>query len=383
MKKYLTQRSLIYILFFISLISALRGMFFPLASDEIQYAEIGKNIITKGQYSLFGQPSTFTPTLPFLVALFYLKSIPALGFVLVRIFNLILMIIGLRFCFLFLKKIPISTNIALLIILLSATNNVIVTWCTAIYPESILFCFFWIFLYYIIDRIESPKQVLYFLIPLSFLIITRYLFVVFLVIAGYYILKYLIRLYLAKDYRSIYKVIMISFICMLPLLVWFKYVLFVENEVYLDQSYFKRFKENDILYNIKSGLGLLKHDEAMRVNGIPAFISLFVPITGLRNWIVSLGLIVVFCYGFFTKRNVKNLRIVSLSIFLVMGGLIMAGTGFSRYWLILLPAFWIGFYLFYTSFKLNEKHFEKLALLLSIIYILNEFRLDYMLLNKL
>ncbi|HNP32563.1 MAG TPA: hypothetical protein PKN96_04675 [Flavobacterium sp.] len=383
MKKILTQKNLIYALLVISFVSALRGMFFPLASDEIQYAEIGKNIVTKGQYSLFGQPSTFTPTLPFLVALFYFKSMPTIGFIFVRIFNLLLMVIGLKFCFSFLKKINIPTNISLLIILLSATNNVIVTWCTAIYPESILFCFFWMFLYYVIDRIESPKQILYFIIPLFFLIITRYLYGVFLLIAGFYILEYLIRLFNQSEYKTIYKVIVISFICLVPLLLWFKYVLSVENEVYLDQSYFKRFKDNDIFYNIKCGLGIIKHDEAMRINGIPAFISLFVPMTGLRNWIVSLGLIFIFSYGFFTKWKVRAYRTVALAVFLVMLGLIFAGTGFSRYWLVLLPACWIGFYLFYTSLKVNEKYFEKLALILSVVYVVNELRIDYMLLNKL
>jgi hypothetical protein len=383
MKKIFTTTNLIYALLVISFVSALRLMLFPLASDEIQYAEIGKNIVTKGQYSLFGVPSTFTPTLPFLVALFYIKSMPALSFVLIRIVNIVLMTIGFRFCYLFLKKINISANIALLIVLLSATNDTVVTWCTAIYPESILFCFFWMFLYYVIDRIESPKQILYFLVPLFFLIITRYLYGVFLLIAAYYIVEYLMRLYAAKDFKSIYKVILISFICLVPLLLWFKYVLMVENEVYLDQSYFKRYKDNDLFYNIKAGLGLIKHEEVMRINGIPAFVSLFVPVTGLRNWIASVGLILVFCYGFYTKWNSKEFRLVAIAIFLVMIGLIFAGTGFSRYWLVLLPAIWVGFYLFFISFKFNEKYFEILALMLSILYVLNELRLDYMLLNKL
>lgn len=383
MKEYITTRNLIYVLFFVSFLSALRGIMLPLAADELQYAEIGKNIVTKGQYSLFGEPSTFTPVLPFLVSLFYMKSAPALGFALVKIFNLILMVIGLRFCFLFLKKVNIPVNIALIIILLSVTNNTIVSWSSLIYPESILFCSFWIFLYFIIDRIEYPKQVLYILIPLFFLIITRYLYAVFLLIAGYYIFEYLIRLYVAKEFKSVYKVILISLICFVPLLLWFKYVMFVESQIHLDQSYFKRFKDNGIVYNIQAGLGLIKHDEVARVNGIPAFISLFVPVTGLRNWIVSIGLILVFCYGFFTKWKIKEFRIIALSIFLVMGGLIFAGTGFSRYWLVLLPAFWIGFYLFFISFKLNEKYFEKLALMLSVLYVFNELRLDYMILNKL
>ena len=383
MKFFLNSKFIIYSLLLISFLSSLRNLMFPLVGDELQYAEIGKNIITKGNYSLYGIPSTFTPSLPFLVALFYSKSFPVIGYAMVKLVNLLLMIIGLRFAYLFLKKINLSSTVSLLIVLLTATNNVFVNWTTAIYPEAILFCCLWIFLYYIIDEIQSPKQVFYFLIPFVLLMMTRYLYGVFIIIIGYYILNYFIDRYKKNDFKSIYQVLLISIVCMLPLLVWFKYVYLVEKEVYVDQSYFTRFKNNDLFYNIKAGLGLVKHDEVGKINGIPAFVSLFVPVTGLRNWLVSILLIASFCFGFITNWKSKEIKLLFIAIALVMLGLIIAGTGFSRYWLVLLPGFWVGFYLLFNYFKIKDSFFEKCALLLSMIYVANELRLDLLIYNKL
>jgi hypothetical protein len=383
MKFFLNSKFIIYSFLLISFLSSLRNLMFPLVGDELQYAEIGKNIIIKGEYSLYGIPSTFTPSLPFLVALFYSKSFPVIGYTMVKLVNLLLMIIGLRFAYLFFKKINLSSTVSLLIVLLTATNNVFVNWATTIYPEAILFCCLWVFLYYIIDKIQSPKQVFYFLIPFVLLMMTRYLYGVFIIIIGYYILNYFIDRYQKKDFKSIYQVLLISMVCMLPLLLWFKYVFLVEKDLYVDQSYFTRFKNNDLFYNIKAGLGLVKHDEVGKINGIPAFVSLFVPVTGFRNWIVSILLIASFCFGFITNWKSKEIKLLFIAIALVMLGLIIAGTGFSRYWLVLLPGFWVGFYLLFNYFKIKDSYFEKCALLLSMIYIANELRLDLLIYNKL
>lgn len=383
MKFFLNSKFIIYSFLLISFLSSLRNLMFPLVGDELQYAEIGKNIIIKGEYSLYGIPSTFTPSLPFLVALFYSKSFPVIGYTMVKLVNLLLMIIGLRFAYLFFKKINLSSTVSLLIVLLTATNNVFVNWATTIYPEAILFCCLWVFLYYIIDKIQSPKQVFYFLIPFVLLMMTRYLYGVFIIIIGYYILNYFIDRYQKKDFKSIYQVLLISMVCMLPLLLWFKYVYLVEKDLYVDQSYFTRFKNNDLFYNIKAGLGLVKHDEVGKINGIPAFVSLFVPVTGFRNWIVSILLIASFCFGFITNWKSKEIKLLFIAIALVMLGLIIAGTGFSRYWLVLLPGFWVGFYLLFNYFKIKDSYFEKCALLLSMIYIANELRLDLLIYNKL
>lgn len=383
MKSILNIKYVIYTLLFISFLSSLRNLLFPLVNDELQYAEIGKNIITKGEYSLAGFPSTYTPTLPFLIALFYSKSFPFLGLIAVKLFNLMLMIIGLRFSYLFLRKTNVPSTISLAIIMLTAVNNVTVAWSTAIYPDALLFCFFWIFIYFIIDEIKSPKQIFYFLIPFSILVITRYLYGVCLLIVGYFILNYCIKLYKEKDFKSIYKILFYSIICFLPLFIWFKYVYLVENGSYIERSYFLRFKEKDAFYNIKAGLGLIQHAEVDKINGIPAFISLFIPATGLRNWIVSIVLIAAFCFGYISKWRIKEYRLVFILIILIMLGLIVAGTGFNRYWLVLLPGFWLGFYFCFNRFKIKDHYFEKLALIASIIYVINELRLDVLILNKL
>jgi len=382
MRQLLNFKYLCYALLVVSFISSLRNLILPPVFDEIQYAEIGKNIITKGEYSMFGVPCTFTPVLPFLVSLFYIKSFPALGFALVKLVNLILMIVGLRYCFLYLKKLNLPQNIALLIILVSAVNNAFVTWSTVIYPESILFCAFWMFIYNISDEIKTNKQVIGILIPLVLLIITRYLYAVLGVVFVYVVLRYLINLYKQKNVQSIGQVVLFSFLCLLPLLIWFKYVFSIEIDNHLNQSYFTRFKDNDLFYNIKAGLGIIKHDEVDKVNGIPAFISLFVPVTGLRNWIGSILLILFFSIGLWSKWKSEQYRVLTLSIFLVMLGLIVAGTGFSRYWLVLLPGFWLGFYHFFTLFKFKEKYFMFFVIGLSTLYVMNEVRLDYVILNR-
>ena len=111
-------------------------------------------------------------------------------------------------------------------------------------------------------------------------------------------------------------------------------------------SYFNRFKtDNQLLYNMKAGLGLIQHHEAGKINGIPAFISLFVPITGFRNYLLSLVLILSFIYGYVRKNNTEGIKILLTSIVLLMTGLIFAGTGFSRYWLNSITRFstWILF----------------------------------------
>ncbi len=383
MKFFETVKYIIYTLLFITLISSLRNLFFPLIADELQYAEIAVNCMTKGAYSLSGVPSTFTPTLPFLIALFYSKSFPIVGFAAVKFFNLILMIVGLRFVHLTLKKVNIPANISLIIVLLTAVNTIFVSWSTAVYPEAILFCFFWIFIFYVLDEIKSPRQILFFLIPFSILVITRYLYGVCIFIVGYFIWNYLIKLIQSKDYQNIYKLVLYSLVCVLPLIIWFKYVYLVEKEITIEQSYFTRFKENDIFYNIKAGLGIIQHAEVNKINGIPAFVSLFLPVTGLRNWIISIGLIAAFCFGYISKWKIKEYRLIFITIILIMLGLIVAGTGFSRYWLVLLPGYWLGFYFCFSYLKIEDNYFEKISLLLAVIYVINELRLDYLIVSKL
>jgi hypothetical protein len=169
----------------------------------------------------------------------------------------------------------------------------------------------------------------------------------------------------------------------LPLIFWFKYVYNIEQNNLSEISYFNRFKtENQLLYNIKSGLGIIKHSEVNRVNGIPAFISLFIPITGLRDYVTSIILILAFIYGYIRKNNSLGIKILLTAILLTMLGLIFAGTGFSRYWLILLPSFLLGYYFLVQKLNIKDKWFVYVSQIVCFIYIVNEIRIDFLILNK-
>ena len=148
-------------------------------------------------------------------------------------------------------------------------------------------------------------------------------------------------------------------------------------------SYFNRFKaDNQFLYNIKAGLGLIQHHEVGKINGIPAFISLFIPITGFRSYLLSIGLILAFIFGYVKKVHSEGIKVLLISIVLIMTGLIFAGTGFNRYWLILLPGFFLGYYLLGTMLKVKDRWFIYASQVLCLIYIVNELRIDYLILNK-
>ncbi len=191
------------------------------------------------------------------------------------------------------------------------------------------------------------------------------------------------RYYKASSRAQLQKLIKYSVLCTLPVLLWLKYVSNIEQNDLAELSYFSRFKaENPTLYNIKSGLGIIKHEEVNRINGIPAFASLFVPIDGFRNFILSIGLILAFVIGYFRKNNPLGAKLLITAISLTMLGLIFAGTGFSRYWLILLPGFILGYYFLASKFNIPDKWFVYTSYAICFVYIINEFRLDYLIINK-
>ncbi|GIZ07481.1 hypothetical protein FUMI01_02080 [Flavobacterium sp. UMI-01] len=136
------------------------------------------------------------------------------------------------------------------------------------------------------------------------------------------------------------------------------------------------------MYNIKCGLGLEKHYEVSRVNGIPAFTSLFVPITGFRNFYLSLVLLLAVFFGLYQK--VKNTIVFNflITFFLVMFGFVLAGTGFNRYWLVLLPIIYLGYFFIYDKYIHNPTIFIKIIQIISVILILNEIRITSLILNK-
>src|SRR5690606_28819801 len=106
------------------------------------------------------------------------------------------------------------------------------------------------------------------------------------------------------------------------------------------------------------------------------------PIHGFRSWILSIILILFFCMGFLSKWKYSNFRILFLTILMVMGGFVFAGTGFSRYWLLMLPGYVLGFYLFSKFLNLDDKFFVVAAKVVAVIYVINELRLDVKVLSN-
>tara|TARA_R110002050_G_scaffold74772_5_gene160185 strand:- start:2640 stop:3785 length:1146 start_codon:yes stop_codon:yes gene_type:complete len=374
---FIKQEKIFTIIFLFSLVSLLRSLILPLQADELTYAMISDNILT-GKYYQVNHPSTVSPIIPFIMSFFKVNSFPQLGFLLHKLFNIGLMIFGFRFAYLFLKKEQINQRVVIAILALTATNTVGIAFFPSLYPEAILFFCFWGFMFYLNSELNTSTY-LKALILFLLLAITRYLYL----ILGVLILFKFYQYYKHRDRKSIYKLITYSFILTFPLLFWFKYVYNIEMQNLSEISYFNRFKTNNqLLYNIKAGLGLIQHHEVNKINGVPAFISLFVPITGFRNYLLSIVLIIAFIYGYVKRTNTEGLKVLLTSIILLMLGLILAGTGFSRYWLILLPGFLVGYYLLGTKFKMRNEWFIYASQIMCFIYIANELRLDYLVLSK-
>jgi len=361
----------------ISVLSSLRALFVPLAFDEITYLKLSNNILS-GQYFIKNSPSSIAPAIPFLFAIFKVKSYPLLGFILHKVFNIMLAILGGRYFYLFVKKQQLKQTVILALLALIAVNPNSVAWFSSLYPEALLFFSLWGFIFYVtepISKIVLIKTLTFFVL----MVFTRYVYAILGIIILYKYYDYL------RNNFSKYGIMIIkySLLFAIPVLLWGKFILNIENQNLSEISYFDRFKtESPILYNIKCGLGLEKHYEVDKINGIPAFATLFVPKTGFRNYGFSLLLIFGFIYGLLTQRLMLNVRVLFLTTLLIMLGLIIAGTGFSRYWLVLLPSFCLGYYYLFQKLGLKDLYFVRFSQLIALIYIVNEIRLDIMILNK-
>lgn len=365
------------IIVILSLISSLRSLLMPLLADETTYYKIASHIL-EGKYYYEDYPSTVTPIIPFILAFFKTTSYPLIGIVLHKLFHLGLTIIGFRFLYLFLLKHNFKQSVILAIIALVAVNPIGIAFFGRLYPEGLLMFSFWGFMYYSSAEISS-KNFVKMLLMFIILLMTRYLYA----ILGVIILFNCYRYYKVCSKKTIQKLITYSIICALPVLMWLKYVHNIEQNNLSEISYFSRFKaENPTLYNIKAGLGIIKHEEVNKVNGLPAFASLFIPVDGFRSHFLSIGLILAFAIGYFRKNKPLGVKILVTAISLTMLGLIFAGTGFSRYWLILLPGFILGYYYLAKKLKIPDKWFIYASYAICFVYIINELRLDYLIINK-
>ena len=376
-KRFIKEEKVFALIICLSVISSLRSLLIPLQGDELTYLKIADNILN-GKYYLINNPSTVTPIIPFIMAFFKTSSFPMIGFALNKLFHIGLMTIGFRYLYLFLRKQQINKRIIFSIIALTIVNPIGISFFSSLYPEAILFFCFWGFMYYSTSECTS-KNFIYMIALFLLLSMTRYLYFVLGVIVIFNFYQY----YRANNKQTIFQYMKYTVILVLPIIFWAKYVYNIEQNNLSEISYFNRFKtDNQLLYNIKAGLGLIKHHEVSRVNGIPAFISLFVPITGFRNYLLSAILIFAFIFGYFRNKRLLGINILITSILLTMLGLIIAGTGFSRYWLVLLPGFLLGYYFLLSELNINDKWFIYLAQIVSFIYILNEVRLDFIILNR-
>ncbi|WP_296382566.1 hypothetical protein [Winogradskyella sp.] len=365
------------IIILLSFISALRSLIMPLIADETTYYSIASNILD-GRYYQKTNPSTVSPIIPFILAFFKTSVTPIIGITLHKLFHILLAILGFRYLHLFLSTLKLNTTIVLAIVALCVVNPIGITFYGRLYPESILLFCFWGFMYYSVSERTSSnfiKMIAFFLV----LTMTRYLYAVLGVIVLYNCYQY----YKISSKQKVFKLATYCVMLSIPILFWGKYVYNIEQSNLSEVSYFDRYKsDSPLLYNIKAGLGIIKHHEVNRINGILAFSSLFVPIDGFRNFILSIGLILAFVIGYFRKNKPLGAKLLIIVISLAMLGLIFAGTGFSRYWLILLPGFILGYYYLASRFNLPDKWFVYASYALCFVYILNEFRLDYLIMNK-
>jgi len=356
---------------------SLPNLFTDLKGDEITYNQISNNILTS-KYFFKKKPSTVTPIIPLINSLFKFPPFFNISTIGNRLLNMIFAGLGLFFLYKTLKRNNLSTIIIHSILILCVTNNIFLAYFNTIYPESILFFSFWGIIYYL----QEPKSVTNFVKILLLLVIatlTRYIYITL----GLLVLLYFINL-LKEQKKDRLKIIYSTMIFVIPLFFWAKHIYIVEHTLENNISYFSRYNvENPILYNIKCGIGLEKSFEVDKYNGIPAFISVFIPKTGIRNWTISIILILTCIIGYIRKEKNIDFSNISCNTLLIMLALILAGTGFSRYWIVLLPSFIIGFYLFTLKLKLNDKYFYYASLSISIIYLINQFRVDLLIIKNL
>lgn len=377
LQKLLESKKLYYFLFGILILLALRNLFLPLQGDELTYNKIAQNIL-EGKYYQTKNPSSVIPIVPFLMAFFSTPKIPLLGFALHKLFHIGLCILGIRFAFLTFKKLNLEPKITYSVLLLTCVSSGFLSFVPSLYPEAIVFVTFWGFIYYL----NSEKNLTNFkrLFALFILLVfTRYVYAVL----GLMVLLYYYS-YFIQNRKNFGKIVLYSIILTTPLLFWFKYVYNIESQNLSEISYFNRFKgnENPLWYNIKCGLGLEQHYEVSRINGIPAFASLLIPVTGIRNFTISLLLLATVIFGLYKNRKNAIIKQLSIAFGLTFLGFIIAGTGFSRYWLVLLPITYLGFYYVFILFFKRVNFFVYFSIFIFTILLLNEFRITLLLIKK-
>lgn len=359
-----------YILYFLLLVSfllSLQNLFSPLVGDEKEYFSLARNILDEGKYYLYGTPNTYTPIVPGLIISTSIKGYPLIGIALARLFNILFAFGSMYFLNQVLIRTFIPVNIRYSILILTFTNNHFISFCSRLYPEAITIFLVWVFIYLFVRSFHKFNQFNWIgiILILSLLILTKYLYAVFgIFLCWIYFIQIKNNLNYKEQLRIIFKII----IGIIPLLIWFQYVINIESSVNSEHSYFKRFELYTLSDRILLGLGLKQ--DGRRLNGIPAIISLFFPKTGVRDWYSSLFLLTFAFFGIFlaSKKNF-TVRVLTIALSLVMLGLIYSATGFSRYWLPLLPVFLLGFWFSFKYLKLKQNYFSFISVITSSLYL--------------
>src|SRR5690606_28972686 len=144
--------------------------------------------------------------------------------------NYVFLLIGLKYCFLFGKKLYNPIQIIKIILFVTIVNANFVLCSIRLYPELLLFCLFWMFGYYTFKKLTTPNDLLYFLTAFCVLVITRYLYPVLGVFVVYKMWIFIKDHWNEKNYRTLKKALFYSFLAFIPVLYWAKYTYLLEKD---------------------------------------------------------------------------------------------------------------------------------------------------------
>src|SRR5690554_6171129 len=186
--EFIKQEKIFVAIIILSVLSMLRSLIVPLGGDEITYLNITENLL-KGKYYLNDSPTTVIPIIPFMMAFFKTNAYPIIGFTLHKLLHIGFFLLGLFFTHSFLKSQNINNKVSLAIVALTVSTPVCVGFVSTLYPDAILFCCFWGFVYYA-SKESTLRNFKIMLLLFVILVLTRYVYAVLglLVLIKYYTL---------------------------------------------------------------------------------------------------------------------------------------------------------------------------------------------------
>lgn len=370
----------LYVLIAISVILPLRNLFTPLFGDETTYLAIAQSTISNGFYSINGNPSSVTPVISYLLILCSGFSLPITNLIVVQFMSYACGLIGVLFFYKYLKQKRVDNTVRLALVLLVTSSPVFAAWIGTLYPEGIILMGFWIIMYFF-NKDFSLRSWILILFAGVLIVLTRYVYAVLGIIVIWYLIIGVRSTERALQRATLFKFIGVAVIIAIPLIAWFYHVYLVESAPSSNINYFNRFEEQTFFERIKAGLGLVQAPDVSRINGTPAFANMFIPITGFRSWLISIPLLILLVVGYVQKKARKH-RTLFIAMVLVLFGFVFSGTGFTRYWLAVLPSFILGFYLCIPNTTLSRKVFLLASVCIPLVYIANEIRITAMVLSN-